>query len=503
MTPADQALHDALLELADDVAPSVALAGTPSGRPDPWRRARAYRRRRRALVGRGALVVVGVLMASYALPGAGLLSRPVEPAARVVGPGSLPDRIFPTRTVLLDVQQAPIDRAALVFTGATTLSGGASGNVRPIAIGADDDAYRVLPEASAWGLAPDGRTFAYTERADDVAGTVPSRLHLLTLGTGADVVQPLPDQGYAMAGTPSLLWAPDGRHVLADIDVRDGDSGIAASSGRRRIEVVDVAMQTVVWWEPDFDLVAGWYDNSTLMVQKSTGANAATGVPLGELSLVEAATGHRLRVLGTIESLRLGSFQGGWWPRLSPDRTQVATTYQPPEGASFVHQLRVADVDRAVVTYTSPVTDVAGNQTGSGTGTAPLDLHPVGWLSPSAVVVVVQHFDTPGLGMGSNTRFELQSLQVPSGRATSLISGAVEAQVNDVDVAADVLAGGNVRHASAPHQPLLDPRTLLPLLLGWVVNTWILLVLLVFVVGALLLGRRQVGRSATAGASTG
>ena len=502
MTPADQALHDALLELADDVAPSVALAGAPAGRPDPWRRARAYRRRRRAVVLGGAVVVVGVLLGSYALPGAGLLGRPVEPAARVAGPGSLPDRIFPTRTVLLDVQQAPIDRAALVYTGATTLSGGTTGTVRPIAIGADDDAYRVLPEASASALAPDGRTFAYAEPADDSAGLVPSRLHLLTLGTSADVVLSLPDQGYGMDSIPTLLWAPDGRHVLADIGVRDGDSGIAASSGRRRIEVVDVDRRTVVWWEPDFDTVVGWYDNSTLMVQKSTGTNTETGAPLGAILLVDSATGHQLRAVGTIESLRQGSYRTGWWPRLSPDRTQVATFFQAAEQDSSEHRVRVAEVGRPVITYTSPVTLASTDRTGSG-AVILTDLHPVGWASPGAVAVVVQHISVDAAGSTSGNRFELQSLQVPSGRTTTLMLGDADAQVADVDVAADVLAGGNVRHASAPHQPLLDPRTLLPLVLGWVVNTWILLVLLVFVVGAVLLARRQVRRSAHAGPSTG
>ena len=312
MTPADQTLHDALTELADDVAPSVALSGSPAGRPDPWRRAKAYRRRRRVTWAGVAVVVVGVLAGSYALPGAGLLSRPVEPAGRVAGPGSLPDRIFPTRSVLLDVQQAPIDRAALVYFGPWIAAGGSGATNRPIAIGADDDAYRVLPEASAWALSPDGRTVAYIARAADDAGATPSRLHLLTLGTGVDVVQPLPDQGYGMNGTPTLLWAPDGRHVLAAIDVRDGDSGIAASSGRSRVEIVDVGKRSVVWWEPDFDTAVGWYDDSTLMVERSNGGSAASGAPLVEIALVEAATGRRFRVLGVIESLWQGSFTTGW-----------------------------------------------------------------------------------------------------------------------------------------------------------------------------------------------
>lgn len=319
---------------------------------------------------------------------------------------------------------------------------------------------------------------------------------MLTLGTGADEAISLPDQGYGMDSIPTLLWAPDGRHVLADIGVRDGKSGLTSSSGRRRIEVVDVGTHTVTWYEPDFDMVVAWYDSSTLMVQKSTGASTATGAPLGELALVEAATGHRLRALGTIESLRQGSYQTGWWPRLSPDRTQVATFYQPADGESFVHQVRVAEVSRPVITYTTP----PGPAQDSG---QPLtDLHAVGWLSPSAVAVVMQHIDNRNVGLGSGTRYELESLQVPSGRTTTLMLGDADAQVADVDVAEDVLAGGNVRHASAPHQPLLDPRTLLPLVLGWVVNTWILLVLLVFVVGAVLLARRQVRRSMHAGASS-
>lgn len=501
MNHADQLLHDALTDLADDVLPAPLGSRSTSGRPsrsDPWERARRHRRVRRTawLAGGLAAGLVGVLVLQAG--SVGFLARPVQPVAVPSGPGSLPDRIFPTRSSILSVAQAPLGRAALVYTGPALVGGVPSDRaVRPIAVGADTDAYRSLPLADTYALAPDGRVVAYLAPAP-VGGYVPAALHLIDLSNGKVRLVPLPDRGHGLAASQStLFWSPDSRRLLVEVYAQGPPDGNTDGGAHQRFELVDVAKGTATWREGDGSAVLGWSGSDALSVEAG---QPAVGIMIpGTLFLVDPATGVERQRLGRDTVLGRSGFGTGAQTFLSPDGAHVAGPYLANDAGGFTSVAVVATASGAA-SMLAPAW-MGKNLGGFGPAGAGRSIsgaiRPVGWASSTSVVVAGQ-WQYQG-DPSSPTNFSVDALALGGGSSTLLRAGA-DAQVRDVQIAADVLAGARIRRAAPPSQPPYDARTLLPAATDWIGRHagWsvALLVLLVAAVG--LVSRRQLRKAAEA-----
>ncbi len=448
-----ETLHDALAELADEMAPTTVSAPVVPLRADPWRRARTRRRVRgtaavATLVATGLVGVLVVQGASF-----GLASLQVQPVSVPAGPGSLPDRIFATRASILSVEQAPIGRAALVYVGPQLLGARAGSPYlqRPIAVGADSDAYRVLPAADTWSLSPDGRTYAYLAPAP-VGGYVPSRLHLLDLATGKDRVVALPDRGKGLAASQNtLFWSTDSGHIFAALFAQNPDSGGVEGGAHQRFEVVDVAAGTVSWRDGDGSAMVGWAGPSDVLVQ--------TTAAEGTWEVRDAITAKVL-LAGPGSLAAQAGFGAGPQQFVSPGATAVAGPLKPSGNGRFV--------SISVVTLATGASSVLPGKSLGGLVDLPEvgAMRPVGWLDDStmAVMRLLQPASQPSAPLS----FDLVTMGTDGSTSGQLLKAGPEAAVQDIQVAANVLAGGRVRPASAPSQSLLDLRTLTPAARDWV-----------------------------------
>lgn len=475
-------LHDALAELADEMSPTTVSVPVVPLRADPWRRARS-RRRVRGTAAVGTLVAAGLVGVLVVQGGSfGLASRQVQPVSVPAGPGSMPDRIFATRGSILSVEQAPIGRAALVYVGPELLGArpGSPHLRRPIAVGADSDEYRVLPAADTWSLSPDGRTYAYLAPAP-FGGYVPSLLHLLDLATGKDRVVPLPDRGKGLAASENtVFWSTDSGQIFAALFAQNPDSGGVEGGAHQRFEVVDVAAGTVSWREGDGSAMVGWVGPSDVLVQTTTGE--------GTWEVRDAITAEVLRA-GPGNLLAQAGFGAGPQQFVSPGATAVAGPLQPGGNGRFV-SIRV-------VTLATGASAVLPGKSLGGIRTQPEvgAMRPVGWLDDStmAVMRLLQPASQPAAPLS----FDVVKMGADGSTRGELLKAGPEAAVQDVQVAANVLAGGRVRPASAPSQPLFDLRTLTPAVRDWVAThvaaavVAALLVLLALTVGLRVWRRRR------------
>lgn len=503
-----EALHDAALAGLGSVndVQLANLSDRASGRTPPPAASRGGGRRRwvvggLAVAAVAALVAVGITQAL----------RPVEvtPAS---GPGSLPDQIFPTREHILTLEQAPIGRVSMVFATSSL-----TGDAAPawIAVGADSDEYRWVapvdpgdPNAVyAWStlveVSPDGEFVAVAYSGDD--GPL---LHVEVIDASTGVVEDVMlGETLARLGgeIEGLRWSPSGRRLVVESAVVIKRISETARRTEQRQIMVDgladenaetFAYARVPGVRPEGgDQLVGWSGESPVVVSY-TGRSVTMSDGGGFLEGVTQREGV-LRVVGGTVTRRVGTVVD------VPDHASVHGL--SPSGTQFVG-------------LSDPTPSVSGDgdwilsafQTSDGSRIWLNERIPefgveiVGWSNDQTPVLFTL---IPGKGVNEPSQTQLVEFgpQQPSTNGEILVdlSGGGGEQVERVAVAADVLAGGQVRAAEPPDQPWYDPRTLRPTIRDWITDHkavsvlgLILLMGIVGIVGIGVIRRRRAHRVA-------
>lgn len=415
-----------------------------------------------------ALVVVGVAQAL----------RPVEvtPAS---GPGSLPDQIFPTREHILTMEQAPIGRVSMVY--ATSPMTAASAEPAWIAVGADSDQYRwiapvdpantndLLSDSSIAAVSPDGHFVAVGYSGDD--GPL---FHVEVINTSTGVVDDV-SLGAKLAPfggeVQGLSWSPSSERLAVESGVITERLSDTARRWEQSQFMVDgltndergVRISTVPGLRPGGgDQLVGWSGESPVIVSytgrgvtMSDGGGFLEGVTQREGAL-RVAGGTVARRVGTIVDVPDDASVHG----LSPSGTQFVGLSDPTPSVS-------GDGDWVLSAFqTSDGSRIWFNEKIPEFG-----VEIVGWTNDQTPVLFTS---IPGKGVNDPSQTQLVEFgpQQPSTNGEILVdlSGGGGEQVERVAVAADVLAGGQVRAAEPPNQPWYDPRTLGPTMRDWILD---------------------------------
>ncbi|MDH4159353.1 MAG: hypothetical protein OEV62_03780 [Actinomycetota bacterium] len=440
-------------------------------------RAEAARRRRQAWTVAVSTVAVATVVAVMSVA-VTVRTPPVEPAD---GPGSLPDQIYPSREHVLSLEQAPIGRVSLVYSGPLV-----DGATSWVAVGADSDDYRfVAPVASEVGsgngvdVSPDGLTVAIG-RGGAARGDL--GVDLVSAVDGQSRRVPVPEAPLG-GEVQSLRWSPDGGLLVAQVAVvvsRDGGS----ETSRMRMFVVDpLAASGRLLPESRWDgeQVLGWLPTGEVVVGRQVcGLSCAGDIPLAALDDDGA------RRLGAVVASTLARLSP--WS-LSPDGSRLAGLLDPNDD----NQAGVTE-PRVLAVWT-----VADGQLASRTqlGRVGVGSEVVGWQDSSTPVLSEVRGPHKASPSTSGADYVGQLVAYPQTGGTGGVTALTVANLGQASsfymtarVAADVLAGGQVRDAGPPHQPWYDPRTAGP----WLWDRWVWLVLaglLVLGVGAALVTRRR------------
>lgn len=408
-------LREDLDAIARDWAAPSAL-----GRADRAMRI-SHRRRTRRLVGGPVVAAVAVAVAVFG--GMSLVGHAgpdyVHPA---VGPGSIPDQIFPAGEVPW-VSSHPLGRASLIYRGP-------GGNNTLYAVGADGDTYRRLITGASdtvYALSPDGTRVAYGPKAD--ASTAPDRgaIKVLDLRSGRTTSYPLPPSRYGEQ-LNSIVWSPDGS-LLAYDAVRVDEVG--AKGWKRASEapgVIDLGTRTVAPLPARLGAPVAWSEDGKQLL--------LSGYE-GEKLIVTDATGRILRTV-TASGAFADPFHASAW---SPDGTIAASVVRlatPDEPASSFTTGKSHPYE---VRFLSLAT--GGRASGAGVVRTVLavDVDVVGWRNSGQLVL------DETLADGSA---QVVSIDVASRASTVLVRAAADARAWKLDIASDVLAGGQIRHAAPP-----------------------------------------------------
>lgn len=488
-----EALHDAALAGLGSVndVQLANLSDRASGRTPPPAASRGGGRRRwvvggLAVAAVAALVAVGITQAL----------RPVEvtPAS---GPGSLPDQIFPTREHILTLEQAPIGRVSMVFATSSL-----TGDAAPawIAVGADSDEYRWVapvdpgdPNAVyAWStlveVSPDGEFVAVAYSGDDG-----SLLHVEVIDASTGVVEDVMlGETLARLGgeIEGLRWSPSGRRLVVESAVVIERTSETGRRWEQRLFMVDgltdedgdtAAYATVQGIRPEGgDDLVGWSGESPVVV--STEREGGKGELLAVGGTVTDRIGHVDQVSGRTSA-----------HSLSPDGSLLAALSDPTGGSSGDGR-----------PWRLEVFDTASGDLVWKNRDVPEDLSAlVGWRDARTPVLY-----TAAPGSGRDTPPDIEVAEYPqvaaeAVRVVGLGGDDGDYWVQNVALAADVLASGEVRAAEPPDQPWYDPRTLRPTIRDWITDHkavsvlgLILLMGIVGIVGIGVIRRRRAHRVA-------
>ena len=449
-------LREALHEVAlTGVGPEATTRAADLG---AGARSLAATRHRRLAVGGSVLVAASVVVVAMVLVFAVLPPGRVVPAT---GPGSLPDRIYPSRESVLSLEQAPIGRVGVVYS-APIVDGASSW----MAVGADSDKYRyVIDFGSVTGgssatiePSPDGSSVALG--VSGAAGDFGIRL--VDASSGSVTMLRVPDA--ALGGeTDALRWSPDGRRIVLDAVVTTSQT-TSTKVGRRWIFVADVADGSVhrlaesaaaagdiLGWLPDGRILLGDFRGRT---------NGAPGAHM-VLNAVGQLGVQRVGDVGlSAELVRFTPWS------LSPDGQRLAGLADP----NGDNQSGVTERRDLVVWSLADGRELRRDALGRVGVAAEV----VGWQTPTTPVV---SFAT-GPHLSSDTTVSADYvghlMAYPDGGSApvQLVEATIgsssrgdSSNYQTMHVASQVLATGSIRVATPPHQPWYDPRTLAPSLL--------------------------------------
>ncbi|GIF63328.1 hypothetical protein Ais01nite_13630 [Asanoa ishikariensis] len=425
-------VREALRDMANSVEPSSLYDGAI---------ARARRRKRRGLVGATAVVIA---LLGVAVP----VSRSaVTPAAPLgIGP-SLPDRVGAPHWGTSSVTSSPVGAASVVFGAPAWWISGSKGVLA--VVGANRDDYRLTDQLDDYHhageqavLSPDGTRLATVGRVTD-------------LGTGTSVPLPALDAELVVP----QAWSPDGT-TLAVIAydtriAREPDGSEVFAPTRATLHLVDLASATdrriadldpsavhdgyLVAFAPGGDRLA-YQSARTVTVASSDGTTVST-FTLGD--------GDHL------------AGKGSWTP--------------DGQGLTLLRQRRCCDGDaypsRWQLTVVDPTTGEPLPAPALPELPGLVGVRLLGW-SPSGEAVVAALYPEPGspivgfdtsahtLSLAQVQFTDYQRVRAVSvlavGSGTRTLLTAPDQQMLSVDVADDLIAGGQRRSGQPPEG--LSPR---------------------------------------------
>ncbi|WP_203707364.1 hypothetical protein [Asanoa iriomotensis] len=392
----------------------------------------ARARRRRLGVWMSAAAVVAVLL-GLAVPW-GLSRGKAVPTA----PSSLPDRVGAPHWGTASVDSSPAGAASVVFGAPSWWLTGSKGVLA--VVGASDDSYRLTDElgdllyaGEQAILSPDGSRLATVGLVTD-------------LNKGTSVALPVPD------GVPQA-WSPDGR-TLAVVAydapyARQPDGSEVPTPVQATLHLADLASHT---YERVADLdPRGVHDGYTVAFAPDGTKLAYQSAQTITVATVAGETVSQFTTSGHLAG------KGAW----TPDGM----------GLTLVSQRRCCDGDSYPARWQLSVVDPANGQARSAPAIPELPglvaVRLLGW-SPAGEAVVAALYPEPDISVvGFDTAAETLSvahlrftdyqwvretkvLAVGPGGASRTLLSAPEQEMLSVDVADNVIAGGQARTGQPP-----------------------------------------------------
>jgi Tol biopolymer transport system component len=397
-----QQLRGALRDLADiacvDLTRMAETAVRGAGR-------RQARRRTAVPVLAAITVVVLALGALFAVEG-GDASHP-RPATPLPGPGSLPDRIFPTPERLYSIESKPVLGAALVYT---TIHG-------LVAISADGDEARDVTlrmgsmRSFLFALSPDGTKLAVVDdhewiNAPQSISSAVDRIQLLDLSTGLYRPIALPSELPFVSVEGGLSWSPSGTHLAFKLAERASPEGPSGST----LAILDITTRRL---DRIADIATGSSDSAAPPAWSPDGARLAVSEEWGDLRVFDLDGKVAFHRTG-LWSLKL---RGNAW---SPDGRTLAVVQGIPEFLVFLD---------------AGTGEVAANYAFDQSDDFSVDREVLGWRGGTPVVVRDRH---------SLVTYAWD------GKQQLLVTDDDPFQTKQISLARDVLANGQIRVAVQP-----------------------------------------------------